>query len=402
MEKNNMNINVESLSKAIKDLMLKEPFYGLFAIGLNKSWDSLCPTIGVGLNNINYILAINPEFWEKLPPAHKIGIIKHELIHIAFFHLTNYEQYANKKILNIAMDLEVNQYIDRNMLPSDGVFLEKFEHLNLEPRKGTRYYYDALMEASKQDPIMQHIYQQISDGKSIIELPDDIILEINNHDYNDIEKLNDATKKLIETQTKHVILQVVEQVKKSHGTIPGEFSELIKRLLTVTPPKFDWKGYIRRFVGKSTKIYTKKSRRKMNKRLPDFPGLRIKKQKHILAAIDTSGSVSTTELISFLNELHHLQKTGSEVTLAQCDTSISHVGKFNPRKDLQIHGRGGTSFQPIIDYYNERQNQFSCLIYFTDGEAHTPENAKGNILWVLSEHSSMNENLPGDIIKLNV
>jgi hypothetical protein len=40
-------------------------------------------------------------------------------------------------------------------------------------------------------------------------------------------------------------------------------------------------------------------------------------------------------------------------------------------------------------------------MYLTDGEAPAPDNAKGNILWVLSSQSRMNDNLPGAVIKLN-
>ena len=86
----------------------------------------------------------------------------------------------------------------------------------------------------------------------------------------------------------------------------------------------------------------------------------------------------------------------------QCDTAISHVGKYKPGEDYAIHGRVGTDFQPVIDYYNEHFNEISCLIYFTDGECNAPTNAKGNILWVLSSESDMNEDLPGEVIKLEV
>lgn len=412
-------INVESLAKASKDLMLKEPFYGLLLIALNKRWsETLVPTAGVTLKTINYELIINPTFWEGLPPEQKTGILKHELLHIGFFHLTNYTRYSNKKVLNMAMDLEINQYIDRTWLPAEGCFLdsEAFAHLNLEEKKGTRYYYDKLMEANdEQDQMMQMIMEALKEcdggkggdkegdgnGQTTIELPNGNTLTVTDHDWKAIEEMDDATQKLIEAQTKHIVTQVADQVEKSRGTVPGEFAELIKKLLEVEPPKFDWKGYMRRFAGKSVKTYTKKSRRKYNKRLPDNPGLKIKRQKHILAAVDTSGSVSTNELKEFLGELYHLQKTGSDVTVIQCDTAISSVKKFNHKDDWEIEGRGGTDFQPVIDYYNENAAKYSCLFYFTDGGAPAPENARGAILWVLSSVGEEYQPLPGHVIKLD-
>jgi predicted metal-dependent peptidase len=395
--------NVESLAKASKELMLKEPFYGLLLMSLNKIWSNKLPTAGVRLNKINYELAINPDFWESLPMEQKVGVLKHELLHIGFFHLVNFTKYANKKVLNIAMDLEINQYIERSMLPEDGMFLDTFPELELEERKGTRYYYDKLMElAQEQEETMQCIMNAISNGESECELPNGQKINIPDHDWEEIEQLDEATKKLIESQTKHIVEQVADQVQKSRGIIPGEFEELLERLKQVDPPKFDWKGYMRRFAGKSVKTYTKKSRRKYNKRLPENPGLKIRRHKHILAAIDTSGSVSTDELKEFLNELYHMKKTGADVTIIECDTAISYIGKFDPKKDLEIHGRGGTDFQPVIDYYNEHQKEYSCLFYFTDGECSAPEGAKGNILWVLSSRGNAYEDLPGQVIKLEL
>ena len=50
---------VQSLSKAAKELMLKEPYYGFFLIMLNKLWDKKrVPTAGVSKNGINYQLKI--------------------------------------------------------------------------------------------------------------------------------------------------------------------------------------------------------------------------------------------------------------------------------------------------------------------------------------------------------
>ena len=414
--------NVESLAKASKELCLKEPFYGLLLMSLNKVWDpNFCvrgnATLGVMLRGINYELRINPSFWESLTPIQRLGVLKHELEHIGFFHLTDYGHFENKEVLNISMDIVVNQYIDRDWLPENGCFLDSFPHLNLEPRKGSRYYYEKLIEAKNNgDNAVKKLLAAMcspdgkggdgdpndQQGNGIFELPDGTKIQLPDHDWDDIAEMDDATKKLIENQTKHIISQVADQVLKSRGTIPGEFAGIIERINNIEPPKFDWKGYIKRFAGKSTKTFTKKSKRKYNKRLPDNPGIKLRQQKHILFAIDTSGSVSNDELRECLGELYHLQKTGSEITIIQCDTTISDISKFDSRKDFEVHGRGGTEFQPVIDYYNERLHQYSCLMYFTDGEAPAPENARGNILWILSERSDMNKELPGEVIKLEL
>ena len=137
-------INEESLAKGIKDLMLQEPFYGLFLIGLNKTWSTIVPTAGVSKNKIGVQLTINENFWEPLPKEHKQGILKHEILHIAFGHLTLRHKYLDPKLFNIAADIEINQYIRKDYLPDFALYPETFPELNLPPRAGTDVYYKLL------------------------------------------------------------------------------------------------------------------------------------------------------------------------------------------------------------------------------------------------------------------
>ena len=221
------------------------------------------------------------------------------------------------------------------------------------------------------------------------------------HTWNEFDELPEAEKKLMQKQIEHQLKASAEETQKRHGNIPGELSDLIDRLLNIEPPKFDWKGYLKRFVGNSSIVYTKKLRRKYNKRYTGSPGLKIKFKNHILVGVDTSGSVNNEELKEFMSELCHMHKTGHKITVAQCDTQIGSIEVFNPKKDWEIHGRGGTSFQPVIDHYNEKKGQYTALIYLTDGEAYTPDDCPKNALWVLSSISDMNNELPGRVIKLN-
>ena len=118
----------DSLARTSKELMLREPFYGFLLIMLNKIWDNKAvPTAGVSKNGINYQLAINEDFWKSLSDKHRQGILKHELLHIGFFHLTNYHNYSDRKLANVAMDMEINQYIEKGYLPGDEFTKDEFE-----------------------------------------------------------------------------------------------------------------------------------------------------------------------------------------------------------------------------------------------------------------------------------
>ena len=388
----------QSLSKISKDLMLKEPYYGFFLIMLNKVWRKDLPTAGVSKQNINYQLAINEEFWTGLSDDHKTGLLKHELLHIAFGHLVSFSSFSNKKLANVAMDMEINQYIEDSWLPEGGIKLEDYEDLKLDKKAGCRYYYDQLLrlqdEKDKNGTTGNTPMDNLLDNVASGDVPD-------HSTWEEFEDMTDAEKKLIEKQVQKILQDAKEQTIKKRGTVPGEINGLIV-IEEITKPKFDWRGYIRRFTGISTKVFTKKIRRKENHRYEDNPGLKIKMRQHMLLAIDTSGSVSDTELAEFMNEIHHIHKAGVDITVVQCDTSIRSIEPYKGKNEINVFGRGGTEFDPVLDYYNANLNKYTSLVYFTDGECYTSVKPKSKVLWVLSERSSMNEDLPGQVIKLEL
>ena len=387
-----MNNIQDLVAKTTKELILQEPFYGLFLIGINKKYSMQLPTAGVSKHNIGCQLTINPEFYNNLSEDHRFGLIKHELLHIAFGHLITRDRYSDKKLFNVAADLEINQYILESKLPEGGLLLSSFPELNLPKKAGTDKYYELLQQAQEDgtSPSLDNLMNQMN-GES----------PYCHGTWDDFDSLPEADKKLMQKQIEHQLKESAEQTTKKQGTIPGELAELIHRLLNIEPPKFDWKAYLRRFAGNSSVVYTKKLRRKYNKRYAANPGLKIKFKNHILVGVDTSGSVNNDELKEFFGELTHMHKTGHKITVAQCDTKLNSVKEFNPRKDWEIHGRGGTSFQPVIDHYNEKKGLYTALIYLTDGEAYSPDDCPHNTLWVHSSRSRINEELPGQKIQLN-
>ena len=386
-------INIQDqVARTTKSLIFTEPFYGLFLIGINKQYSDRIPTAGVSKHGIGMQLTINPDFYINLSEDHRYGLIKHELLHIAFGHLLLRDLYSDHKLFNIAADLEINQYILESKLPEGGLLLSSFPELNLPKKAGTKKYYE-LLEQAQQDgtcPSLDSLMDKM-DGES----------QYCHGTWDEFEELPEADKKLVQKQIEHQLKDTAASTVKKCGNVPGELADLIHRLTHIEPPKFDWKGYLKRFVGNSSIVYTKKLRRKYNKRYAANPGLKIKFKNHILVGVDTSGSVNNDELQEFFSELAHMTKTGHKITVAQCDTQLKSVKEFNPKQDWEIHGRGGTSFQPVIDHYNEKNGAYTALVYLTDGEAYPPDNCPKNTLWCLSSISEMNDDLPGQVIKLN-
>lgn len=389
----------ESLSKVSKELLLKEPYYGFFLLQLNKIWDKKrVPTAGVSKNGINYQLVINDDFWENLSVEHRTGLLKHELLHIAFGHLSIYFKFSDKTLANIAMDMEINQYIDKEYLPEGGIDINNYEDLNLNVKAGCRYYYDKLRQLKD---------KKEKNGSCGNEAMDKLLDDAQNGDidthptWGEFEELTEAEEKLLDKQIQRVLKEAKDQTEKKRGNVPGEIADLIK-IDEIVPAKFDWRNHVRRFSGTSTKIYTKKIRRKENRKFPDNPGLKIKMRQHMLLAIDTSGSVSNDELTEFMNEIHHIYKCGVDVTVIQCDVDIKSIKPYKGKFEMDVVGRGGTEFDPVLNYFNDNLKTFTSLVYFTDGECYTTVKPKGNVLWVLSERSELNTSLPGKVIKLEL
>ena len=385
----------DQLSRISKTLIFSEPFYGIFLIGLQKQFTKSCATAGVGKHGIGMRLVINPDFFGELEELHQQGLLKHELLHIAFGHIILSDRYPDKKLFNIAADIEINQYIDSKMLPPGGLQLDSFPGIYLPRKAGTKTYYDLL--------------SQTCDGKggSSNEELDKLLSEMNGESqychkhWDEISELPEAEKKLVQKQYEHQMKQTAEEIQKKCGSIPGELAEIIERLFTITPPKFNWKQYLKRFINNASKVYTKKLRRKNNKRYAGNPGLKIKHRNHVLVGVDTSGSVSSEELVEFMHELTHMHRTGKQITVAQFDTTLTDVSPFDPKKSWEIKGRGGTHFQAVVDHYNDPKTRYSAFICLTDGEASNPENCPKNALWVHSSYSNINDELSGIKIQLN-
>jgi predicted metal-dependent peptidase len=215
--------------------------------------------------------------------------------------------------------------------------------------------------------------------------------------------MDEAEKKLMEKQIEHQLKETAEQVQKQRGTVPGELKELIDSLYVTEEPVIDWRAYLRRFNGMASKVFTKKTRRKPNKRFYGNPALKIKQRKNTLVAIDTSGSVSKDDLKEFLSEIHHIYKTGTEVTVIECDASIGRVYEYKGevKESKEVTGRGGTSYEPVMQYLKAHKDKYQNLIYLTDGECSIEQTQPCKpVLWVHCSGRRINEELPGAKVQI--
>lgn len=405
----------DDIARHSKTLMFKEPFYGLFLIGLNKELNDHIQTACVARDGINIKLVISPKFWNTISDKCRIAVLKHELLHVAFRHLYMYDDFSDKELLNMAADLEINQFIENDYKDKtwDGLEITNspFKELNMPLKAGTRKYYDLLLKECKDNPggdVCKFANaMKAANGEGIskeITLSDGTKVTVTGcHEFwSQFEGMAEADKKLMEKQIEHQLKEAAEQTIKSRGTVPGEMKDYIDSLYVKEEAVIDWKAYLRRFNGMASKVYTKKTRRKPNKRFPGNPALKIKQRKNTLVAIDTSGSVSIDELKEFFSEIYHIWRTGTEITIIECDSKINSIYEYKGElNDIDVSGRGGTNFEPVMQFLVKYKDKYQNLIYLTDGECPPPETQPIKpVLWVHSSISTINNDLPGMKIKI--
>lgn len=366
------------LDRAVKTLLIREPFYGLFLLNLNRYYGDKCDTACVCRNGINTELCVNKKFWDTLSDDEQLAVLHHELNHILFKHITSSEYFGDHDKFNKAADLETNSYIP--VLQKDPYYYPA--RFNLENNKGTKFYYENLPDEPDQS--------QDDSGNSYD--PND-----SHASWKDFQDLSDAEKELVNQQIDYQAKNTAEHVQKLIGSIPGELKEYLDSLFKIKPQVFNWKAYFRRVIGNliTSELYL--TRMRPSRRFPDSRGVKFKRKPHVLVGVDTSGSVNDKELEDFFSEIYYLWKSGVKVTIAQVDTKIEHIEEYNGKFNKEIYGRGGTEFTSLINYYNERKKDFSTLVIFTDGYVSLNLPPFRNGVWVITKNGQ-HQNYPGTTI----
>lgn len=397
-----------TFEKIAKRLMVKEPFYGLFLLSLNKQETKDIPTLGVCLEGINHKLLINPEFWDKQTDDQQLALLKHELMHICFKHTTQlYKDLPQHKMANVAMDCEINQNIPN--LPEGGVSYEKMKAdgcPDLEPKAGSRYYYKYMLnKANKSGGSggggggFGHLLNDPKGNQNPNKGTGDPNQQGSHDMWKDFEELSDAEKELVEQQVDYVVKNTAEQVQKMRGTLPGELAEYIGKLLAPKAEAFNWKAYFRRLIGNAVEFYKKSTRKKPSKRFDDAPGFRHIHKHKILVAIDTSGSVSNKELLDFFNEIGFIYKAGAGIDVLEYDTKVNKVWQYKGKAPDQVTGRGGTWWSTsAYQYYKEHAKEYSAFVTFTDGyDNFQIDGPRGNFIFVITSDGAKSD-YPGKAV----
>ena len=121
-------------------------------------------------------------------------------------------------------------------------------------------------------------------------------------------------------------------------------------------------------------------------------------------AIDTSVSVSDTDLGIFFTEIDAMYKQGAEIVVIECDAEVQRTYNYKGQLPTEVAGRGGTEFDPVFAFLrSNRLTHYDGCIYLTDGCADEPTiRPPCPLLWVITADGDAGDHLRfGRIIKLS-
>lgn len=365
-------------------------FYASMILACDIEYTDNVPTLGVRFDEklLKYNLSINLEFFNKLTDDQRLGVLKHEMLHILNGHTTiRIPDNYNFEAWNAATDCAINQMISKSDLPSPNINIDSFRaniDKNALESMNAEYYYDLILakldnsnSSSNSSDSDSSDNQDNSDSSSNSDNQDNQneqqnssnsqMSGLSNKSFDSHEdwKQTKEFQNVVKEITSKMIDKAIQHTMKSNGTLPNDIDEYIN--LFSNKSILNWKQLLRKYTG-NKRVGRISTIMRKSKRFPtrdDLRGYQKDRTFECLVVLDVSGSMSDKEIIDGLNEIHHICKlTNSKLKLVQVDTEVHSVEEFTKKtKIFNRKGNGGTILQDGIDVNVKRD----LTILITDG-----------------------------------
>lgn len=372
----------KQVTYSVVDLVRFSPFYGHIIQQLIRVYISgktaKIPTMAVGKQSSDLLLRlfVNLDFIEELIRKYCkpndpeqgyrfiVGCLEHEVLHLIFNHLTL--KFTDRTRGNVACDLSVNSYINENKLPPGALYPTQFE---LQPKKAAFWYYVHLQDNPKYKKMLK-------DGAFGTEGQFCDALESHG------TWKEAASDPIVGDFIKDIVRKSKDLCSKSYGNTPQDLVNQLDGLLKTKKPIVPWGRVLRCFCANAMESRLDYTMKRISKRYGTRPGTRKEDVLNLAVGVDTSGSISDYQLKVFFNEIRHIWKNGAQITVYECDADVQAVYKFKGKFNGEVHGRGGTAFEPVLEAV---ERKYDALIYFTDFYGPSPSRRYNiPILWVLT------------------
>lgn len=361
-------------------------FYASMILACDIEYTDNVPTLGVRFDEklLKYNLSINLEFFNKLTDNQRLGVLKHEMLHILNGHTTiRIPDNCNFEAWNAATDCAINQMISKSDLPSPNINIDSFRantDKNALESMNAEYYYDLILakldssnnsgsssDSDSSDNQDNSNSSSNSDSQDNQNSNSSQMSGLSNKSFDSHEdwKQTKEFQNVVKEITSKMIDKAIQHTMKSNGTLPNDIDEYIN--LFSNKSILNWKQLLRKYTG-NKRVGRISTIMRKSKRFPtrdDLRGYQKDRTFECLVVLDVSGSMSDKEIIDGLNEIHHICKlTNSKLKLVQVDTEVHSVEEFTKKtKIFNRKGNGGTILQDGIDVNVKRD----LTILITDG-----------------------------------
>jgi len=328
-------------------------------------------------------LLFNADFVHSLNAQELDGVVVHELLHLALLHVPR-RGVRDHMLWNIAADIHVNGIVysmKQLKLPAGAV-----EDLGLAPLCVEEIYEKLLND--RKDTSKNRLTLRRQAGKlevvDLVELPDD------GGDSHDSSNKSALSAQLVNTWTANVSCALGMAGKLPQGSPPAA---LLRSVLEANTPQIDWQSALWRSVVRTPDDFAGFDRRHL------WRGLYVEVLEtdtvDVDVCIDTSGSVSDSQLSEFLGVLRNIVCSYPSVRCRLYYADSQCVGPFDVdvnRPLVSPTGGGGTDFRPFfaavgarVAADGARSNASPMVIYITDGFGMFPQTAPDvDVLWVVT------------------
>jgi predicted metal-dependent peptidase len=305
---NNPDVKVEEfdLEYHLYSLLEKEAFFAAISRHVQKAKSKSIPTAGVRVTEDgNYEMLYNPDFFAKLPPIQRLGVLKHEFYHLVLEHVSErLPDTGMTKDWNIATDLSINGLIP-DEVPESGCIPGKGPFADYPAGQTAEWYYNRIQQDKKngKDPMGDSMDDHSGWGEGN-DLPDEVK-----------ELAKQRVKEMMKEASKEA-----NQTSNGWGNMPMNIRQDI---LDRINPKVNWRNVLRYFIKTSTRANKTRTLKRLNKRFPFIhSGVKVERRARIAISIDQSGSVSDELLVKFFSELDNLARL-AEFTVVPFDTEVN-------------------------------------------------------------------------------
>ena len=206
-------------------------FYAHLLFNFEINYSEKVPTAGVYYKNGKYHLDINKDFFHSLNELDKVLLIRHEVGHIIFQHISRGKE-LDHKLFNISGDIVINDSIFKGNKDSK---IEQFgitsNTFDLPKGLNAEQYYNLLQEKQEQND--KKLQQALDSMES---------------DILESDELTESDEVFLKEMLKRA-----EQ--RTKGNIPGEISLAMEILFR--PAIVDWRSELRDITGNKKMFFEK-------------------------------------------------------------------------------------------------------------------------------------------------